>query len=93
MTIIENIQKCENCGKWTDTSNYFCQHCGKLLNEKRLEQEKQRHEQTKLDLILIKIKPTDSLPVVFVKRLAQGIQIIYMAILSFILWLITTVVL
>ena len=82
-------QKCEHCGEWTDGTEEYCQHCTKRLNEERLKKEKIRHENTKFDIILIKIHPTDHPVIVFFKKIIQYIQIVYFAILTFILWLIS----
>ena len=84
-----NETKCIACKKWTNGSKTHCQHCNSILETTKLENERQeRHENYIIDIMLIKIKPTDHIIVVGIKKVLQAIQIVYMAILSFILWII-----
>jgi hypothetical protein len=92
----KRTKKCPRCGQWSEwTGNPtdLCEHCGSILDEKGFirqvkEEEEEREEKKKFDITLIEIYPDDSKPVVFFKRIVQGFQIGFMAILSFILWLI-----
>ncbi len=84
-----NERKCDKCGKWSDGEKYFCNHCGVLMDEERLEEEKKRHEsQEGLAVALIKIYPTDHIIVKGIKHIIRIGQIIYFAILTFILWVV-----
>ena len=71
----------------------LCEHCGSILDEKAFirqvkEEEEEQAEKNRFNLTLIPIYPEDSRLVVFFKRIVQGFQLAFMAILSFILWLI-----
>lgn len=55
---------------------------------RQLKEEEEQAEKKKFNIALIEIYPEDSKPVVFFKRIVQALQITFMAILSFILWLI-----
>ncbi len=79
---------CDHCKEWTSVEQYFCQHCGEIVEEERLEEERIRHENTKFDLHLIPIRETDHLIVKGIKHIIRTVQIVYFTILSIILWLI-----
>lgn len=86
---------CPRCGQWSEwTGNPtdLCEHCGSILDERgfirQMKEEEEQADKKRFDITLIEIYPEDSRLVVFFKRIGQGFQLTFMAILSFILWLI-----
>jgi transcription initiation factor TFIIIB Brf1 subunit/transcription initiation factor TFIIB len=90
-------KKCPNCGQWTvwnQSVEDICQHCGAVLDEEGLRRRAQKEEEKekqaeRFNLVMIEIYPTDGPFTVFYKRIIQAFQITFMAILSFIIWLVT----
>lgn len=86
-------KKCENCGQWTIWNhqlNDTCKHCGQLLDKRTItelqnyeEQEKKRDE-----ISFFVPKPGENPFISGFRRAAWLVHVIYMAIVSFILWLI-----
>lgn len=95
----KSVKKCKNCGNWSpwqQNINDTCHFCGQLLDEEAFlakakaeadASEDQKRYQINLDLI--KIYPTDSLVVKLGKRFIQAVQLSFVAVLSFILWVLT----
>jgi hypothetical protein len=92
----KRTRKCPHCGQWSEWTGEptdLCEYCGCLLDEAGFirqveEEEREAEEKDRFDFSLIEIYPTDNKFVVFLKRIVQGFQIVFMAILSFFLWLI-----
>lgn len=85
--------QCGQWSEWTGKPTELCEHCGGILDENGLirqiaQEEREAQEKNKFDITLIEIYPSDNRLVIFLKRIVQGFQIAFMAILSFILWLI-----
>ncbi|WP_034256785.1 hypothetical protein [Adhaeribacter aquaticus] len=87
-------KKCPNCGQWSDWDQQLtdtCEHCGTLLSNEQLERaaarEADKKDRKTLDLDIIEIHPTDSVIVVFYKRIIQALQYSFIAIVTFIVWL------
>lgn len=86
-------KKCPHCGKWstwnlnlTDT----CEHCGQILGGKDLENQERRLADKKLneDNWMFNVKDSDSEFKKVLKKVGNFFYTIFMAIISFILWLI-----
>jgi hypothetical protein len=82
--------KCKNCGTWSpiygeDAVCITCQTPYKVLTEADKESLERRN--TAGD-IKIPIRPDDSPPIKVLKHIFNAIQIAFLAVLSFILWLI-----
>jgi len=92
----KRTRKCPHCGQWSEWTGHpadLCEHCGSILDEagfirKVEEEEREAEEDKRFGIDLIEIYPDDNMVVVFLKRIVQGFQIVFMAILSFFLWLI-----
>ena len=90
-----NEKKCPVCGKWSQLNEIpddVCVHCGKNLNEYSIQKEERlvrEQEIEKKDFLTI--KPSDSFPLVILKKILTVANIIFMAFISFILWLVTVV--
>ncbi|MGM0946042.1 MAG: hypothetical protein ACQEW9_12730 [Bacteroidota bacterium] len=86
-------KKCPHCGKWSNWEMNVtdrCEHCGKTLGGKDLENQEKR-EKDKLkneEEWLFNIHENDSSIVVALKKVGNFFYTIFMAIISFILWLI-----
>ncbi|WP_297334808.1 class I tRNA ligase family protein [Algoriphagus sp.] len=86
-------KKCPHCEKWSRWNMNLtdpCEHCGQPLGGKDLKnQERREQEQLKnTENWLFTIKKTDSSLLVFLKKIGNSFYTIFMAILSFLLWLI-----
>lgn len=95
---LQSTKKCKNCGSWSPWNqqvNAICQICGHLLDEEaflaqaKAEAEANEKKPYQVNFDLIKIYPSDSFLVKTGKRLIQAIQISFIGILSFILWVLT----
>ncbi|SDD46799.1 hypothetical protein SAMN04488104_103145 [Algoriphagus faecimaris] len=86
-------KKCPHCGKWSNWEMNVtdrCEHCGQTLGGKDLENQEKR-EKDKLkneEDWLFNIHENDSSIVVGLKKVGNFFYTIFMAIISFILWLI-----
>ena len=98
MSESRSVKKCKNCGSWSpwqQNINDTCHFCGRLLDEEaflakaKAEAEANEKKPYQVNIDLIKIYPTDSLPVKIGKRFIQAIQLSFVAVLSFILWVLT----
>lgn len=92
-------RKCTVCGKWTDGSKTHCEHCGALtdpaLVAERNKEERDADRQasklkneSKTARKLRALKKSDKVFHRIIFYIADTIFTIYMAILSFIVWLI-----
>ena len=97
MTTNISSRKCATCGQWSGWKQQpedRCEHCDAILDPQGL---KARHEQEEeafrqkqnINIALIEIFPYDSTLTRFGKRIVQGFQLTLMAIISFIIWLVT----
>lgn len=86
-------KKCSNCGKWSSWSNSVedrCEHCNELLSpseyerKQKIKQEKERQEKN----WMFYIDPDDSGIVKFFKKSGNVFYTVFMAIMTFIMWLI-----
>jgi hypothetical protein len=91
-------KKCPNCGQWSEWNQQAsdtCQHCGALLDDENLirtaAREAEKSEQKGFDLDIIQIHPNDAWYVVFYKRIIQGLQYSFIAIMTFILWVLALI--
>ena len=82
--------KCEHCGEWVSPKNETCSNCGKKLREK----EKQKEQESKakrlkdsLEPQLIEINEYDNLIVKFFKHIFRLGQMVFYAIITFLVWL------
>ncbi|MGV3642183.1 MAG: hypothetical protein ACO1NZ_16785 [Adhaeribacter sp.] len=92
----ESSKKCTACGQWsawTMSPTDRCEHCGALLADQSTlsaaSRKEGKEEKKKFEVGLIEIYPSDSWPVVLIKRLVQVVQISFVAIVSFIIWFLT----
>ncbi len=89
-------RKCRNCKEWDRDGNVICQHCGHplapdLIIEKNSEERKKKAEEkppSSLEIFLNSIKNSENILVRIIYRVLRTVWVIYMAILSFFLWLI-----
>lgn len=97
MEQLKSSRKCPGCGQWSgwnQSPDDKCEHCDDVLDpqglKNRQEQEAEEQRQKKnLNLALIEIYPTDPPLTRFGKRIIQAGQLSLMAIISFIIWLVT----
>src|SRR5688500_17904280 len=99
MEQISGSRKCPSCGHWspwTQDPHDRCKFCNSVLDPAGLKaQEVQEEENTRqkkqINITLIEIYPEDSAFTRFWKRIVQGFQLTLIAIISFIIWVITMV--
>src|SRR5436189_6329940 len=97
MEQIKSSRKCPNCGQWSawnQAPDDKCEHGEGVLDpqglKNRQEQEEEAFRQKKnLNIALIEIFPYDPPITRFGKRIVQGFQLSLMAIISFIIWVVT----
>ena len=79
--------KCEHCGEWTDPSLDKCTYCGKTLREeeKKVKASSNRLKDS-LEPQLITINDDDHPIVKLFKRVVQLGQMIFYAIITFLVW-------
>jgi len=97
-----NERKCQACEKWTDGSKTHCTHCGALTDpvllaeEKRKIEQKKKHayqleNESKASKKLRALKHSEKPIYKVIYLIANTIFTIYMAILSFLVWLIALI--
>ncbi|MCB9235598.1 MAG: hypothetical protein H6581_28335 [Bacteroidia bacterium] len=81
-------RKCDSCGEWNFGKPKFCQHCGDFLDHH--EREIEQKEVAKSEAIAAEVAAFEAkTPVAkFFLRVGRFIYTIYMAIVSFIAWVI-----
>jgi predicted amidophosphoribosyltransferase len=90
-----STKKCPNCQQWSvwqQRSSDSCEHCGELLDprgqQSALEREKATNQKM-YSVLLIEIKPDDSALVRFFKTIIRGGQLLFAALMAFMVWLVT----
>ncbi len=86
-------KKCPHCGNWSTWNRNFndkCDHCGKALGGRELENHEKREADIKANAEnwMFFIKESDSDFTKGLKKVGNFFYTIFMAIVSFILWLI-----
>lgn len=86
-------KKCPHCGEWSVWTHHYqdrCEHCGELLSPeemKREERKAQDQERNEKEWMFY-INPEDSAIVRFFKKSGNLFYTVFMAIMTFIMWLI-----
>lgn len=93
----QSTKKCPSCQQWsvwqllpTDR----CAHCGALLDPRALQNDQDREELNNRKMpgmILVDINPEDGPFVRFFKTIVRGGQLLFAAIVAFLVWLVTAV--
>lgn len=86
-------KKCQNCGKWSiwkTNSDDLCEHCGKPLSPVELDRKEKKVQEDlrKEKEWMFYVDPTDSGLVKFFKKSGNLFYTVFMAIMTFIMWLI-----
>ncbi|MCH7410277.1 hypothetical protein MM239_12790 [Belliella sp. DSM 111904] len=86
-------KKCPHCGewsKWTTDINDKCEHCGQALGGRDLAYKEQRDRDTKAneEQWIFYIKESDSDFVKGMKKIGNFFYTVYMAIITFLAWVI-----
>ncbi|MBU6120570.1 hypothetical protein [Hymenobacter siberiensis] len=89
-----STKKCPVCQQWSHWQQQAtdrCEHCGKLLDPRTHEETRQRAatEHLRGGIQLVEIYPEDGGLVRFFKTIVRGGQLLFVAILGFIVWLVT----
>ena len=91
----QSAKKCSVCGQWSNwnmQATDTCEHCGAILDDaflRTLTKETELKKKKQIEIDIIQVYPTDSLPVKIGKRIIQTLQISFIAIVSFIIWFLT----
>jgi len=82
--------KCKNCGEWNTLSdeNSRCTHCSGLLAEVSAAEKASIDRRNTAGEIRIQINPNDPWILRMLKRVFNVVQLVFLSILSFILWVI-----
>jgi predicted amidophosphoribosyltransferase len=86
-------KKCPHCGewsKWTTNMNDLCENCGKALGGRDLEYHeiRERDKKANKEQWIFDVKETDSALVKGLKIVGNFFYTIYIAILTFLAWLV-----
>lgn len=93
----ESTKKCPNCQQWSVWQlkpTDYCAHCGALLDPRALQSAVDREalaNQKMPAMLLIEINPEDGPLVRFFKTIVRGGQLLFAAIMAFLVWLVTVV--
>ena len=88
-------KKCPHCGQWSVHQRQpddRCEHCHELLDPKAPGQAADLQQAWNWQMpkvMLIDIDPTDAWPLRMTKYAVRGGQMLFIATLSFIIWLVT----
>lgn len=99
--LMNAVHKCPSCKKFSHsdgTAEATCEHCGAYLDPVEVKS-KQKYEEEKRQAELkhehpvfwVNVKPGDGAFRASFVRFVQGAQIVYMAIISFILWIVAII--
>lgn len=86
-------KKCPHCGEWSTWNQQLtdsCNHCGRTLGGKDLDYQEKRaaQEQKNIENWIFNIKESDSNFVKGWKEVGNFFYTVYLAIITFIVWLI-----
>ncbi|TVT41847.1 hypothetical protein FNT36_10525 [Hymenobacter setariae] len=91
-----STKKCPFCEQWSEWDmqpNDRCSHCGKLLDPQASNRARQEaataHKNAASRIRLIQIHPDDSAIIRFLKWIVRGGQLLFIALLSFFIWVAT----
>ncbi|GAA4385234.1 hypothetical protein [Hymenobacter koreensis] len=88
-------KKCPHCGQWSghqQRPDDRCEHCHELLDPQGPRKEAEMKQAWKWEMpqiMLITIHPTDPWPLRMLKYAVRGGQMLFIATLSFIIWVVT----
>jgi phage FluMu protein Com len=91
-----STKKCPSCQQWSQWQQQAddrCEHCGELLDPRAHAEAQQQvaTEQQQGGIQLMEIGPDDTGLVWFFKTIVRGGQLLFIAILGFIVWLVTAI--
>lgn len=87
---MEKEWKCSNCNNWNhaNTNGLFCSSCGSPHYLESLEEKESLKRRLEINNLSIPIYPHDGLIIKGLKNVFNFIQFIFLAIVSFFVWLI-----
>jgi hypothetical protein len=90
-----STKKCPACGQWSHWQQQAadrCEHCGQLLDPRTHNEARQAAAAPPRGGIqLMEVKPEDKGLVWFFKSMVRGGQLLFIAIIGFIVWLVTAI--
>ena len=93
----QSTKKCPQCQQWSAWQllpTDRCELCGALLDPRALQDARERAEQDQQKIpamLLVEINPEDGLLMRFFKTIIRGGQLLFAAIVAFLVWLVTAV--
>jgi hypothetical protein len=101
LLFLNAIHRCPSCKKFSHSdgsAEAACEHCGAYLDpievssRRKYEEEKRKAElKHEHPVFWVNVKPGDNVLKSSFVRMIQGAQIAYMAIISFILWIVAVI--
>ncbi|MCC5932376.1 MAG: hypothetical protein JJU28_24235 [Cyclobacteriaceae bacterium] len=90
---MKHQKKCPGCGEWStwyQSHEDICEHCGTLLSPEAFNRDERRAEYQAASekKWIFYIEENDGPVLRFFKKIGNTVYLIYMAILTFIMWLI-----
>ena len=83
-------RKCEHCGEWNDVQLETCKSCGEAFDKVFRAHMAKLKKKKIFDIPLIEIKETDAPPIKILKKVVQFHQLIFYAIIGFLVYLSTS---
>lgn len=84
-----HIKKCKQCGEWTDGNRNTCSFCGTELDSQYKKEIQRRIDLGDPTVPLIQVNDDDPLWMKIAKRPIQVAQLIFYAVLAFLVYLTT----
>ena len=91
MTSTKKCPACQQWSEWQQQADDRCEHCGALLDPRTHAEAQQAAAAPPRGIQLMEIKPEDGGLVRFFKTLVRGGQLLFIAIIGFIVWLVTAI--
>jgi len=86
----QNEIKCNNCGEWSVWSQQEsdkCVHCGEVLRPVSDEEKDKIKKRLEVEYVKVHINEDDNIFVKLFKHVFNFVQMIFIAIISFLIWL------
>ena len=90
MNVDKHLKRCKNCNNWTDGKLDNCSFCGAELDAEYKKEIQKRNDLGDPKVPLIQIHEHDPFWVKIAKRPIQVAQLIFCAIIAFLIYLTTT---
>lgn len=96
---MESQIKCPACSAWVSKSQSRCTACGSTLDRNQFQKEerikagtypeKKERKKTRIELWLERTESSENTLVVFARSIVKVVWLMYLGVLSFIIWMVT----